>query len=98
MGGADIDDISRLDGLRDAAERAGVSRARNAEHYGDVSTGTDGIWFSEDIARHDRGQETCVHGLGEVYRRPSGAEAAGGKAAFQRVGGAAREADQRGPC
>src|SRR5579864_3028912 len=65
----DFDDVPRLDGLRDAAERAGNRRAGNVEYHGDVSDGAVRVRVGKSAARDDRSQEAGLRGLGEIYRR-----------------------------
>src|SRR5713226_5347557 len=87
--------LSRLDGQRVAAQRAGNGGTRNAEHYGDVSHGAEGLGLRlhESPARHDRGEETGIRGSCEIHRRPAETEIAGCDAALERVGGTKGQVD-----
>lgn len=43
MGRTNLNHVSRLDGLRTAAQRSGAGRAGNAQHHGDISLDKYGL-------------------------------------------------------
>src|SRR5258708_2352290 len=99
VGGTYFHDVSRLDGVRAAAECARARRARNAEHHGDVSAGAEGLGLrlDESAARHDRSEEAGVRGFGALRRRSAKTKIAGGAIAFERVDQPESETDRSGP-
>src|ERR1700688_1854231 len=100
MGRANIDDVSRLDGVRDGAERAGHRRSRDVEYHGDVSPGAErqgyGIRVNESPTRHDRSEETGVRGRREIFGRSARPENSSGNDVFESLGGGTGEADRSG--
>ena len=71
VGRADLDHLSRLDGLRDAAQRPGNRRARNAQHHGEIPARRQGLGLRlrRRAARDDRGEEARLRRPAAIHRR-----------------------------
>ena len=77
MGRSDLDDLSRLERLRAAAEHAGHRRADDAERDGAVPARAVRLPQREGAARHDRGEEARLCRHAAVRRRSALREGAG---------------------
>ena len=92
MGRADLHDLSRLDGLRAAAEHAGHRGADDAQPDGAVSAGRVRLPQRRGAARDDRGEEAGLRRHAAVRRRSTLRDDAGSRDARQ----GAREATRAG--
>src|ERR1700722_20955968 len=100
MGGTDFDYLSRLDGIRIAAQRTRTGRPRNAEHHRQISARPEklGVRFRERTSHHDRSQAAFLCRFGEVPRRSAATKIAGVCVALQGMGGTASEIDRSRAC
>ena len=83
MGRAHLHDVSRLDGLRVAAERAGHRRARNAQYHGAVRPAPARAQFGARAAHPDRSEEAGLRRRAPLHRRSENVEAAGERNALE---------------
>ena len=79
MGRSDLDDLSRLDGLRAAAEHAGHRGADDAQPDGAVSARRVRLPQRQGAARDDRGEEARLRRHAALRRRPALREGAGAR-------------------
>jgi hypothetical protein len=72
----------------------GAKIVEASKRHGGTMTAGLGLRLRQNTARHDRGEEVRLHGSGEIYRRSTKTETAGGYVVVQELGRRTRQTDR----